>query len=301
MTYAQTGKVAAVEPEIWLAALPELTASELTTADETEVLSFLSENISRTFGLVGVIRSNGLVSPNNRGTFYACRDSEGRLEGVALIGFCTLFEAPRLSSTENTIRTFARLADNCPDIEIVLGEEEPVATFWNHYPGNDRAFTAHRYNLLVKHRGPAEVFEPVRNLRRATAYDLDVVAFAHAQSLFEEAGAERQVPDQETFVQRCAERIERGQTWVWTEGENLIAKAEVITDTPEVIYLEAIWVNTSERRKGYGVRFVSQLSNTLLERTESVCLLVMEENLQARGLYSKIGYKPTSSYKAIFV
>jgi len=292
--------LAAIRPE-WMAAIPEFLVDELGCSDEPEVLSFLNNNIARTFGLVGVIRTNGLVSRNNRGTFYACRDREGQLEGIALIGSCTIFETRRSSSEQRTIRTFARLADNCPDIRLVLGEEKPVESFWQHCSGNQRPFESHRYFLMVKQRSKGDSFEPVRELRRATQDDLNLVAAAHAQSLFEEVGTNKLEPDEETFLQRCAERIQRGQTWIWTEGKSLIAKAEVVTDTPEVNYLEAIWVTGSERRKGYGSRFVSQLSNTLLEHTESICLLVREENLQARGLYSKVGYKPTGSYKAIFV
>ena len=300
MTYLHTGKLAAIRPE-WMAAIPEFLVDELGSGDEPEVLSFLNNNIARTFGLVGVIRANGLVSPNNRGTFYACRDREGRLEGVALIGYCTIFETRRSSSEQTAIRTFARLADNCRDIRIVLGEEKPVENFWQHYPGNQRDFESHRYLLMVKQCSKNVGFEPVRELRRATQDDLNLVAAAHAQSFLEEAGTNKLEPDEETFFQRCAERIQRGQTWIWTEGNTLIAKAEVVTDTPEVTYLEAIWVTGSERRKGYGSRFVSQLSNTLLDQTESICLLVREENLQARGLYNKVGYKPAGSYKAIFV
>jgi len=300
MTYLHTGKVAAIRPE-WMAAIPEFLIDELAPSDEPEVLSFLNNNIARTFGLVGVIRANGLVSPNNRGTFYACRDREGRIEGVALIGYCTIFETRRSASEETTIKTFARLADNCPDIRIVLGEEKPVESFWQHCSGNQRAFESHRYFLMAKQRSKESGFEPVHALRRATQDDLNLVAAAHAQSILEEVGGDRLEPDEESFLHRCAERIQRGQTWIWTEGKRLIAKAEVVTDTPEVNYLEAIWITDNERRKGYGSRFVSQLSNTLLEETESVCLLVREENLRARGLYNKVGYKATGSYRAIFV
>jgi len=277
------------------------TVFPLAADDEAEVLSFLSRRPLHTFGMAGFIRTNGLVSPANPGTFYACRDREYRLDSVALIGHFILFDTPKASTAEPAIRAFARLAENCSDIGMVLGEEENVARFWNHYSGNLRTFNTRRYILLVKNFGPAEAYERVHNLRRATLDDLNLVVAAHAQSVFEDRGVDPLQTDLAAFVQRCAERIGQGRTWIWTEGQNLIAKAEVTTETPEVVYLEAIWVNPEVRRNGYGSRFVSQLSNFLLEHTASVCLLVNEENTKARSLYTKIGYKPMSYYRAILV
>src|SRR6266851_1145487 len=66
---------------------------ELTEEERNEVLAFLAERPVHTVCIAGFIRDNGLVSPFNRGTFYGCRNSDGRLEGVALIGHATLIEA----------------------------------------------------------------------------------------------------------------------------------------------------------------------------------------------------------------
>src|SRR5918996_570006 len=66
---------------------------ELTEDDRNEVLAFLAERPTHTVCMAGFIRDNGLVSPHNRGTFYGCRNSEDRLEGVALIGHATLLDA----------------------------------------------------------------------------------------------------------------------------------------------------------------------------------------------------------------
>src|SRR6185436_12983053 len=70
--------------------LPEANLSvavtELTEDDRNEVFAFLAERPLHTVAMAGFIRDNGFDSPHNRGTFYGCRNSEGRLEGVALIG-----------------------------------------------------------------------------------------------------------------------------------------------------------------------------------------------------------------------
>ncbi|HKS41395.1 MAG TPA: hypothetical protein VJX74_12350, partial [Blastocatellia bacterium] len=101
----------------------------LTTGHEAEVMRFLSERPSHTFGLCGFISSNGLVSPHNRGTFYACRDEKGELQGVALIGHFILFE----TRSNAAIEAFARLAQQHPNAHMLLGEQEKVDVFWHYY------------------------------------------------------------------------------------------------------------------------------------------------------------------------
>src|SRR5919198_5140248 len=85
---------------------PALTVQALADGHKEEVLEFLAARPVHTVVMAGFIRDNGLVSPLNRGTFYACRDAEGRLEGVALVGHVTLIETDQ----EAALEAFARLA-----------------------------------------------------------------------------------------------------------------------------------------------------------------------------------------------
>ena len=94
--------------------------SELSTADEAEVFEFLSARTIHTVFMASLIRDNGLVSPHNRGSFYACRDRYGLLEGVALLGHATVIEA----RSENALASFARLARNCLNARLIRGEQE---------------------------------------------------------------------------------------------------------------------------------------------------------------------------------
>ncbi len=70
----------------------EVVTLKLTNADRAEVLEFLSQRPMHNVILIGMVMDNGLVSPLNRGTFYGCRNRDGELEGVALIGHATLME-----------------------------------------------------------------------------------------------------------------------------------------------------------------------------------------------------------------
>src|SRR6266571_3550624 len=84
---------------------------------EMEVLDFLSAYPLLTFVMAGWIKDNGLVSPLNRGTFYAYRNRRGELEGVALIGHITMFEA----NSSDAVAAFAGLTQQCESAYAVLG------------------------------------------------------------------------------------------------------------------------------------------------------------------------------------
>jgi predicted GNAT family acetyltransferase len=274
-----------------------LIAEPLTPDDQGQVLAFLSERPAHTFGLMGLIRENGLVSPKNRGKFYACRDARGDIDGVALIGYNTLLE----TRSEDSIRAFAHLARACPNIFLILGEEGIVQKFWQHYSGPERAATEGESYVLLKQSWPIEVRQPVPQLRLATPEDLELVVTAHALSGIEETGVDGREQDPSGFPQRCAQRIENGHTWVWIDNGKLIFKIEILTDTPEIVYLESMWIDPEERNKGYALRCLAQLGKELLSRASAICLLVQEKNVAAQSVYKKAGYKTIGYYQAIFL
>jgi predicted GNAT family acetyltransferase len=118
---------------------------------------------------------------------------------------------------------------------------------------------------------------------------------------FNESGTDPLETDPEGFRQRCARRIEQGRTWVWVEAGKIIFKADIASDTPSVIYLEGVWTSDEHRSRGYGLRCMSQLARTLLRRTQSVCVLVNENNQKAHAFYQRAGYKLRAIYDTIFL
>ncbi|HET7288242.1 MAG TPA: GNAT family N-acetyltransferase, partial [Pyrinomonadaceae bacterium] len=103
------------------------------------------------------------------------------------------------------------------------------------------------------------------------------------------------------FRERCLRRIEQGRTWVVVENGELIFKADVISKTAEVIYIEGVWLREDCRHKNLGTRFMSGLMRRLLEDTKSICLLVNEMNEWAHGFYRKCGFHFRATYETIFL
>lgn len=279
-----------------LPAVSYVQVSVLTDDNCAEALDFLSARPIHTVYMAGLIRDNGLVSPLNRGSFYGCRDASGRLTGVALIGHITAIEAVE----EAAIEAFARLAQEYERAHAIFGESAMVSRFWNYYARGGQPLRVACREVLFAQTWPVETREAV-SLRLATGDDLEMVMPVHAAMAFEESGVNPLEKDPEGFRRRTGRRIEQGRVWVLVEDGRLIFKADVISETPDATYIEGVYVSPEERRKGYGVRCMSQLSRTLLERTRSICLLVNEHNLGAHGLYHKAGYKVRGQYDTIFL
>ena len=273
-----------------------LTIQALSAGHQAEVLAFLAERPVHNVFMAGFIRDNGLVSDFNRGTFYACRNRKGRLEGVALIGHATLVEA-----SEGALAAFAQLAQYCPSAYMILGEREKVERFWSHYARSGQTPRRACRELLFEQRQTLEVPDPVEGLRLATPDDLEIVLPVYAHMVNTESGVNPLEVDAAGFQQRWLRRIEQGRVWVWIEDGRLIFNAGIMCDTPDCIYLEGIYVDPVERSKGFGLRCLSQLSRNLLRRAKSICLLVNEQNQQAQAFYHKAGFTPCGYYDTIFL
>jgi predicted GNAT family acetyltransferase len=269
----------------------------LSAGDAAEALTFLAARPLHTVNMVGLIRDNGVVSPLNRGTFHAFRDEAGRLEGVALVGHAILFE----SRTERATAAFARLAQRHAGAHLILGEEEPVELFWSHYAEGGQEPRRLCRELLLEQRWPVEAREAVTELCPAAHADLEEVVQVQAGLVLDESGVDPLSSDPEGFRARCLTRIRRGRTWVVTEGGRLVFKAEVYAETPQVAYLEGVYVAPERRGGGYGLRCLSQLTRNLLSRSDAVCLLVDEQNAAARAFYHKAGYRQHAVYDTIFL
>jgi ribosomal protein S18 acetylase RimI-like enzyme len=268
----------------------------LNNGHKAEVLSFLAARPLHTFIKTSWIYDNGLISSFNRGTFFGCRDSKGQLEGVALIGHITLFEA----QTDSAVEAFAKLTQSCPSAHAVLSEENKINKFMTHYERGGAPPRLVCRELLLEKR-TAQNLNTVTSLRPARSEELELVVPIHAQTAVDEGGVNPLDVDPSGFRERCARRIDQGRVWVAIEDRQVKFKADIISDTPNVVYLEGVYVSAEHRGNGYGARCVTQLTNHLLERTKAVCLLVNQTNCAAQASYRKAGYEFREYYNTFYL
>ena len=274
-----------------------LFAHELIEENKAEVLRFLAERPLHTVVMSGFVRDNGIESWLNRGTFYGCRDDLGNLEGVALIGHAMFLDA----RTDDALGVFARLAQDVRSTHMIMGEQETIQRFWNYYSAGGQAPRLSCREVLFEQTSSVEPFAPVPNLGPASLDDLSLIVPVHAAMAYQESGVNPLDADPDGFRMRYARRIRQERVWVWVEGGQLIFKADVISDTPDAIYLEGIYVNPNERGKGYGSRCMSQLVRSLLKRTKAIVLLVNEEHQVAQSFFQGIGFTRRGLYETIFL
>jgi predicted GNAT family acetyltransferase len=117
----------------------------------------------------------------------------------------------------------------------------------------------------------------------------------------EEGGSSPLQRDPSGFRKRTSRRIEQNRVWVLMEGNRLVFKADIVSATPEVAYLEGIYVHPEERRKGHALRCLTKLSSILLNDTKSICLTVNDRNQHAVALYEKVGFTFHSNYETIYL
>ena len=278
-------------------AVEPVTVERLANSDEAEVLQFLAQRPIHTVTMMSLINDNGIVSPFNRGTFYGCRDLQGQLEGVALVGHATLME----TISDRALAALAEVARECPHTHMIMGEKERVADFWSHYSETGRRQRLACREWLFELSWPIEARGQVQGLRPATFAELELVMPIQAELALAESGVNPLEVDPQGFRERCLRRINQGRTWVVVENGVLIFKADVVSRTSEVIYLEGIWVREDRRRKNISTRLMSELMRRLLEETKSICLLVNETNELAHGFYRKCGFHFRATYETIFL
>ena len=280
-----------------LPAFAQVVVEPLSAKHEAEVIEFLSQRPIHTVALLSMIRDNGLVNSLNRGKFFGCRDINGQLEGVALVGHATLME----TVSDRALQALAQVARECPYTHMIMGEQERVQDFWRTYAEIGQTPRLACREWLLELQLAVNSTQGISTLRLATEEELDLVMPIQAQLAFEESGIDPMLVDPTGFRRRCLRRISQGRTWVLVEDNKLVFKADVISETNDVIYLEGIWVAEDRRNSRIGSRCMNELSRRLLQRADSICLLVNELNVSALNFYRKCGFRFRATYETIFL
>lgn len=273
-------------------------ASVLTNDETEDVLQFLPKKPAHCAYLIGLIQEHGLVSPLNRGTFYASKDCLGELRGVALIGHATIIEA----TNKESLKDLANAASNCNNKHLVMCEERWAEQFWTHHGSRDRSKECERRELLLELRWPSGHSNKSRlPLRLATSNDLRLLIPVHARLACHQSGVDPRDVDKGGFFERYQQRIRNGRTWVLTENDQLVFKADVITATQDTCYLEGVWVNPDVRSMGYRRACMAELARMLLWRSRSISLLVNDDDAEAQSFYKSCGFHVRGSYRTVFL
>jgi ribosomal protein S18 acetylase RimI-like enzyme len=195
---------------------------------------------------------------------------------------------------------FARVARNCQNAHLIRGEQKSTNVFWQYYASAGRQPRQMCREVMFEMKeGPGVTDIP--QLRPATMNDLEKLLAVNAAMAFEEGGSSPLQRDPSGFRNRMVRRIQKQRAWVFFEANRLIFKADVVSQTPQVAYLEGIYVHPEERGKGHGSRCLRHLCAMLLQNSESLSLTVNHHNQKAIQFYTKTGFAFHSDYQTIYL
>ncbi len=242
--------------------------------------------------MAGWILDRGIIHPAHRGLFFGCRNAQGQLEGVGLIGRTTMFEA----RSTRAAAALGEAARRFGTIKVVFAEPESLNAFWNSYADQTTQPRLKCRESLYESRNPVCPEGETSNLRLATIDELDPIVSAHAEMVKEETGIDPLLEDREGFRERCATRIKDNRVWISMERGELVFKADIVTETPQVVYFEGVWVNPAFRGQRLGHCFMAALTGAILSEGRYACFFANQENEAASRLYCLLGCELVSSY-----
>ena len=136
-------------------------------------------------------------------------------------------------------------------------------------------------------------------LRRATLAEVGALSVAAAEMHREEIGGEGAALDPAAWRARMTTLIDRGWSYVWTEGRTLVFKCELSAVTPYTVQLQGVWTAPTHRRQGVARRALVTLCRQLLAEVASCSLYVNAGNAGAERLYRELGFSPVGEYATL--
>ncbi|HEX4948825.1 MAG TPA: GNAT family N-acetyltransferase, partial [Blastocatellia bacterium] len=262
---------------------------KLVAGEEALAFEYLNQHPLENLTLIGFIRDHGLVSERNRGSFYGyfC---EGRLSGMALIGHHTL-----LSCEANAAQYFGHIAVQSyrEKVTNLMGSNEAVAAFrqcFNEMTAGRQILTEEKESLYVARQFNSQGAE-IRGLRQVQAEELEEVSVMHARTYLEWNGVDPSAKDPAGFRERMLARIEKGRIWIVRDERGIAFKTDIVSESPEAVYLEGVWTREDLRENGFGSAALKQLGKTLLQQYPAICLYASAEDKRAPTFYEKVGFQ----------
>ncbi len=181
---------------------------------------------------------------------------------------------------------------------MIIGDERAVTDLWDDMarlmpaPRDDRPGQP-----VYAISDPPEPGDT--GLRAAAERDFELLLPACASAHEEEIGVDPLARDPEGFRWRTRSQIDEGRSWLWVEDGAIRFKAEASAWTPSAVQVQQVWVDPSERNRGYAKRGMRDLCRLLLGEVPTVCLFVRPENAAAIRVYEGIGMRRHGSYRSL--
>ncbi|HUY61906.1 MAG TPA: GNAT family N-acetyltransferase [Candidatus Dormibacteraeota bacterium] len=213
---------------------------------------------------------------------------------IRAVALCGAMVVPWNPGLHDIPQLAAGLRPQAPGIQLLVGPRDAAAALHEALQdvlptprlvrADQPVYTADGATLQL----PRAARPPVR---RADLADLDRLTTAGAAMHREEVGFDPMDVDPWGFRLRMRTLVDRGWAYVWTEGDELVFKAECAAVTPEAVQLQGVWTDPSRRGRGHGTAAIATLASDLLRDSARVTLFVNDFNTRAIGVYERAGFR----------
>jgi RimJ/RimL family protein N-acetyltransferase len=149
--------------------------------------------------------------------------------------------------------------------------------------------------LLALRRGTAITVAAAEQVRKGTPQDLDRLTVAAADMHREEMGVDPLAIDPAGWRTRMGTLIQRGWSWVWTERDEVVFKAELSGWTPDAVQIQGVYTAPRHRNRGVATAAMAAVCRAVLEDVPVCTLYVNHYNAAARRVYDRLGFEQVAS------
>ena len=184
-----------------------------------------------------------------------------------------------------------------PPARMVVGPREAVLAI--HGATGIRAREVRDPQLVMLVDG-ARLQRHAAPVRRSERSDVDLLSIAAAAMHREEMGVDPLAIDANGWRARMTMLVDRGWSWIWREGGEVIFKAELSAWTPEVAQVQGVYTAPRHRGRGIATAALSAICADILARVPLCTLYVNAYNASGVRLYQRLGFWEAGRFATVF-
>ena len=284
--------------------VPEVGAFEtrrLAVSDLVETFAFLDDEPVLNVYLLAVLMRDSLAPTRNE--FWAVTRG-GRMAALAMIGTASGSVLPAGADPAALERLAAVVMDRravLPRRFQVIGMRDAASALISAFSDASVTPRLERAQVYMSvERGALAAFEPLPELRTATAEDYALIEESGARLRAEELEEDPRVSDPRAYARRVEEECRDGFTWLWRAREGLRFRASVSARTADAAQISGVYTPPEWRGRGFATRGVGELCRRLFEHSRHACLFVNDTNAPALAVYRRLGFRAIAPWRSAF-
>jgi uncharacterized protein len=265
-------------------------ARRLGPADARTLAALLADDEIQNVYLGSELRLHGLRSGNWWGV-----EERGRLRAVYLGGALVV---PWLADLGAAATLAAALDQQAPPRMLVGPRDHVLALQAARVASAPPREVRDPQPVMVLPRDSLAV-TPSPQVRRALPDDLEYLTVAAAAMHHEEMGVDPLAVDPGGWKARMHQLVQRGWSYLWREGDQVVFKAELSAWTPHAAQLQGVYTAPSRRNRGVATAGLAAVCSALFADVPCCCLYVNHFNIAARAVYANLGFTTVAEYATL--